>query len=96
MKWMSDETMKALHRALEAFGAEPRATTTFARCWSAVGPLEDYAAIAETPAERLLVQLLRWLLERALWKTAPRDASHPDARGVEEILPHCPRRPQVE
>lgn len=93
---MSDETMKALHGALEALGAEPRGTTAFARCWSAVGPLEDYAAIAETPAERLLVQLLRWLLERELWKAAPRDALHPDARGVEEILPYRLRRPQVE
>lgn len=93
---MSDETMKALHGALEAFGAEPRGTTAFARYWNAVGPLEDYAAVAETPAERMLVQLLRWLLERELWKAAPRDALHPDARGVEDVLLHRPRRPQVE
>jgi hypothetical protein len=85
------ELIKALHRALDAFGAKPCGTTAFARFWNAVGEVEDFAAAAMTPAERALAELLRWLLEKELRRSAPHDALHPDARGVEAFL-NSPRR----
>lgn len=96
MEWLSSALMKTLYEALEAFGAEPTGSTAFARYWKAVGPVEDYAAVADTPAKRHLVQLLRWLLERELWKSAPHDALHPDAPGVEAYLDLPPQRPRLK
>jgi hypothetical protein len=96
MEWLSPTLMKTLYEALEAFGAGERGSTAFARYWNAVGPVEDYAAVADTPAQRHLVQLLRWLLERELWRTVSRDALHPDARGVEDFLDAPPQRPRLK
>lgn len=94
MKWIPPETMDALYGVLEAFGAEPGGTP-FARYWNAVGPVEDYAAMTGTASEQLLVQLLRWVLERELWKAARHKFEHPDARGVEDFLGY-PQRPHIE
>lgn len=86
--------MDALYGALEAFGAEP-GESPFTRYWNAVGTVEDYAAVAETASEQLLVQLLRWILERELWKAARHEFLHPDAGGVVELLGY-PQRPHIE
>lgn len=91
MIYVSDAVWKTLESALRALGAEPNGSTTFARYWRAVGELEDYAAVAETNAEKLLVELMRKKLEHELRMSAPRDALHEDARGVEEFL-ESPRR----
>ena len=94
MKWIPDETMKALYEALDAFGAEP-GDNAFGRYWKTVGPVEDYAAVADTASQQLLVQLLRWILERELWKSARYEFLHPEAQGVEEFLGY-PQRPHIE
>jgi hypothetical protein len=64
-----------LETALRAFGAKPDGSTTFARYWRAVGAVEDYAAGAETNAERSLAELMRKKLEYELRKAAPHDRS---------------------
>lgn len=92
VNYPSPELMKALYRLLDAFGAAPRGTTAFARFWNAVGEVEDYAGMARTPAEQTLAELLRFALERELRYSAPRDALHPDARGVEAFLQSRHRR----
>lgn len=92
MTYISNHLWKTIEMALRAFGAEPQGTTAFARYWNAVGAVEDYAAVAETPAERTLAELMRLVLIRQLRKGAPNDALHPDARGVEEFLDSPPRR----
>lgn len=86
MTSLPPDLLKALYGALEAFGARRDTPTRFARYWWAVGPVEDYAAGARTRAERILVQLLRALLENELRRSAFWDPLHPDARGVEEYF----------
>ena len=94
MRYVPPELRRTIYDALDAFGAAPRGTTAFARYWNAVGHVEDYAAIARTRAEQALAVMMRLLLEKELRRSAPYDALHPDARGVEEFLGSPPWRPR--
>lgn len=92
MAYLSPDLRRALFEALEAFGAVQTGTTAFAKWWKAVGNVEDYAAIATTPAGRVLVELMRRRLETELRKSAPNDALHEHARSVGEFLKSPPWR----
>lgn len=92
MPYLPDHLFKALYAVLVAFGAKEKGVTPFTRYWNAVGPLEDYASMARTRHEQILVELLRRQLEGNLRKAAPYDEVHPDARGVGEFLQSPPRR----
>jgi hypothetical protein len=94
MRYLPPELIKALHRALGAFGANIHAPTEFARYWNAVGAVEDFGSIADTHTERSLVELLRLILEQELRRAAPYDDWHEDARGAEAFLGARPRRKQ--